>query len=306
MRVRLRASEAAPRTGREGFAVVALMLVAGIALGTPAAQSQGPSTDAGTLDRVTRYVEEYYSRAQSLIAEETVTLQHLRPDLGPDGLARRLVYELRVEWTPASDGGEPRASVVRQLLRLGNRPARPSDKPECLDPRATSPEPLAFLLREQRDKFTFNAQGRVRLGRREALMLDYRSSAERPPIVTGDKTCITMDLPGRSRGRVWVDPNTDAILRLDEFLVGPTDVPIPRALQSTGGSLYITVDRSDTTTQYQPIIFSDPEETLMLPSRIDTVSVIRASGIQRLRMTQEFRNYRRFLTDSRIVPDTLP
>ena len=104
-------------------------------------------------------------------------------------------------------------------------------------------------------------------------MLEYSPSSERPPIVTGDKTCITMDLPRRSRGRVWVDSNTDAILRLDEFLVGPTDVPIPRALQSVGGSLYITVDRSDTTTLYQPIVFSDPEETLMLPSRIDTVSV---------------------------------
>jgi hypothetical protein len=138
------------------------------------------------------------------------------------------------------------------------------------------------------------------------MMLEYSPSSERPPIVTGDKTCISMDLPGRSRGRVWVDPNTDAILRLDEFLVGPTDVPIPRAMQSVGGSLYITVDRSDTTTQYQPTVFSDPEETLMLPSRIDTVSVIRASGVQRLRMTQEFRNYRRFLTDSRIVPERLP
>lgn len=276
-------------------------LVAALALGTLAAQSLEPATAGGTLERVTRYVEQYYSRAQSLIAEETVTLQHLRPDLGPDGRLRRLVYELRVEWTPGTDGGEARATVVRQLLRIGSRLARPSDKPECLDPRATSPEPLAFLLREQRDRFTFNTLGRGRVGRREALMLEYQPSAERPPVVTGDKTCITMDLPGRSRGRVWVDPDTDAILRLDESLVGPTDVPIPRAMQSIGGSLYITVDRSDTTTVYQPVVFNDPEETLMLPSRIDSVSVIRASGIQRLRVTQEFRNYRRFLTDSRIV-----
>lgn len=278
-------------------------LVAALALGAPAAQSPAPTGGDGTLERVTRYVEQYYGRAQNLIAEETVTLQHLRPDLAPDGRIRRLVYELRVEWTPAPGGGEPKATVVRQLLRVGSRPARPGDKPECLDPRATSPEPLAFLLREQRDKFTFNTQGRGRVGRRDALMLDYKSSQERPPVVTGDKTCITMDLPGRSRGRVWVDPQTDAILRLDEFLVGPTDVPIPRTMQSVGGALYITVDRSDTTTQYQPIVFSDPEETLMLPSRIDSVSVIRASGIQRLRMTQEFRNYRRFLTETRIVEE---
>jgi hypothetical protein len=279
-------------------------LVAAIALAAPAAQSPGGSSAGdGTLERVTRYVEQYYSRAQSLMAEETVTLQHLRADLVPDGRLRRLVYELRVEWTPGIDGAEARATVVRQLLRIGSRPARPNDKPECLDPRATSPEPLAFLLREQRDKFRFNTLGRGRVGRREALMLGYQPSLERPPVVTGDKTCITMDLPGRSRGRVWVDPDSDAILRLDESLVGPTDVPIPRALQSNGGSLYITVDRSDTTTLYQPVVFNDPEETLMLPSRIDSVSVIRASGVQRLRLTQEFRNYRRFLTETRIVQD---
>ena len=118
--------------------MAASTLVAAIALGTPAAQSPVRSTRDGTLDRVTRYVEQYYNRAQSLMAEETVTLQHLRPDLAPDGRIRRLVYELRVEWTPAADGGEARASVVRQLLRVGSRPARPSDKPECLDPRATS------------------------------------------------------------------------------------------------------------------------------------------------------------------------
>jgi hypothetical protein len=297
----------ADRLRRHTRGIMAAAGFVAAAAAQPSGQSPSvPADTAGVLGRVSRYVEHYYNRAQSLMAEEIVTLQHLRPDLAPDGRLRRLVYELRVEWTPGTDGGEARATVVRQLLRIGSRPARPGDKPECLDPRATSPEPLAFLLREQRDKFTFNTLGRGRVGRREALMLAYQPSAERPPVVTGDKTCITMDLPGRSRGRVWVDPDTDAILRLDESLVGPTDVPIPRALQSIGGSLYITVDRSDTSTVYQPVVFNDPEETLMLPSRIDSVSVIRASGTQRLRVTQEFRNYRRFLTDSRIVPEALP
>ena len=86
-------------------------------------------------------------------------------------------------------------------------------------------------------------------------------------------------------------------------MVGPTDVRVPRPLQSPGGAMYVTVDRSDTTTIYQPVAFDDPPERLMLPSRIDTVSVIKATGVQRLRMTQEFRNYRRFLTASRILPD---
>jgi hypothetical protein len=291
MSVRLR-----PEAG--GIAATTLLL----ALAFARAAAQSPSRDAGsTLDRVTRYVEDYYGRARSLMAEETVTLQHLLPDLSPDGRRRRLVYELRVEWSPGSDTEEARATVVRELLRVGNRPARPDEKPECLDPRAISPEPLAFLLRAQRERFAFNMAGKARVGLRDALTIDYTPTSDRPAVVTGDKTCLTMDLPGRSRGRVWIDPATDAVLRLDEFMVGPTDVRVPRALQSAGGALYVTVDRSDTTTVYQPVAFDDPPETLMLPSRIDTVSVIKAAGVQRLRMTQEFRNYRRFLTASRIL-----
>ena len=48
--------------------------------------------------------------------------------------------------------------------------------------------------------------------------------------------------------------------------------------------------------------FTEPDETLLLPTRMDSVSVIRSSGIQRLRVTQTYRNYRRFLTESRVIP----
>jgi hypothetical protein len=281
--------------------VAGVTTLCALAIGRTAVSAQDPRESRATLDRVSRYVEQYYGRAQTLMAEETVTLLHLQPDLSPDGRMRRLVYDLRVEWTPASDTGDAHATVVRQLLRIGGRRAKPDEKPECLDPRTISPEPLAFLLPERREKFRFNVNGRARLGRRDAVMLEYLPAASDPPVVTGDKTCISMDVPSRSRGRLWIDPATDAILRMDEFLVGPTDVRVPRELQSIGGAIVITIDRSDTSTQYEPVRFEDPSETLMLPSRIDSVSVIRATGVQRLRVTQEFKNYRRFLTASRIV-----
>ena len=112
------------------------------------AQVEQPSR----LEGVTAYVEGYYGRAQSLIADETVTLDHLRPDLTPDGPGRRLEYEIRVEWNPED---ETPASVVRQLVRVGRRPPKAGREPECLDPKGISPEPLAFLLRERRGRFRF-------------------------------------------------------------------------------------------------------------------------------------------------------
>ena len=93
------------------------------------------------------YVERYYARAQSIVVEESVAIQPLGLDLRNDGFARRLTYELRVEWNPdaAGDDDSP-AKVTRQLLTINGRPPKPGQEPECLDPRSTSPEPLAFLL----------------------------------------------------------------------------------------------------------------------------------------------------------------
>ena len=47
--------------------------------------------------------------------------------------------------------------------------------------------------------------------------------------------------------------------------------------------------------------FTDPDETLMLPSRIESVVIVRNSGSPRLRITQSFSDYRRFVTESRLV-----
>ena len=42
----------------------------------------------------------------------------------------------------------------------------------------------------------------------------------------------------------------------------------------------------DHATALDPVRFADPDEVVLLPSEITSVSVIRGSGVQRLRMTQ--------------------
>jgi hypothetical protein len=108
-------------------------------------------------------------------------------------------------------------------------------------------------------------------------------------------------LPGRTRGRVWVDPETAAILRFDEQLIGMVDIPVPVAQQRRGGAAFMTVERADTSIQYAPVAFVDPDETLMLPARIESLVIVRNSGSPRLRITQSFSRYRRFVTASRIL-----
>ena len=50
-----------------------------------------------------------------------------------------------------------------------------------------------------------------------------------------------------------------------------------------------------------PSSFSDPVETVLLPSRVETMTVWRDAGSPRVLTTQTFENYRRFVTESRII-----
>jgi hypothetical protein len=269
-----------------------------------------PSPPGDLLERVSRYVESYYSRAQSLMVEETVMVQPIKSDLGPDGFARFLTYDLRFEWNPGDGTEKPRVDVVRELLRANRRPAKPGDEPKCLDPAPVTPEPLEFLLPGQHSEYRFTSGTQTILDGKAAVLLEYtprssgRPKATLDPKHTGDEQCISMDVPRRFRGRIWVDPETAAVRRIDESLLGPTDVPLPRKAQQHqgfGGGTHITLSRSDSSVRYSPVKFADPEETLMLPTSIENVWITVAGGVRGVRMTQEYKNYRRFLTESRIV-----
>jgi hypothetical protein len=251
--------------------------------------------------RVGDYVERYYSRAQSVVVDENVVIQPLGLDLTREGFPRRLLYELRVEWNPdASDDDSP-AKVTRQLITVNGRPPKPNQEPECLDPRSTSPEPLAFLLRDRREKFIFKAAGLGRVDGRSAIMIDYRSVRPEEPKVEWKEECVSIDLPGRTRGRIWADPETSEILRLDEGIIGLVDITVPREQQRHGGAMFMTIERAESSIRYRRVTFTDPDETLVLPSSIDTTTIVKNSGSPRTRISQTFTNYRRFVTGSRIV-----
>jgi hypothetical protein len=254
-----------------------------------------------TVARLSGYVEQYYSRAQRIITNESVIVQRLNRDLSFDGFARRLVYELRVEWDPGVDGDESPAKVTRQLLTVNGRPPKKGDKPECMDPKSVSPEPLAFLLPARRDKYSFASAGIGHMDGRDAVMVDYRPLEPGEPMIEWTEDCVSVDVPGRWRGRLWAEPETATIVRMDERLMGMVDLPIPRKHQRINGALFMTLERADMSIRYRPVRFSDPEETLMLPAEITSSSMWRNGGSAGSRVTQSFSNYRRFVTAGRII-----
>jgi hypothetical protein len=291
-----------PGVSSRVLGVLASMTIIGASVRMVAVAAQDIGAER-TVARLGEYVSRYYERAQSLMADEAVAVQPLDRDLSAVGFARRLQYELRLEWNPSAVGDDSPATITRQLVAVNGKPPRPQDEPKCLDPKGISPEPLAFLLPGRRHEFTFKSRGVARIDGRAALLVEYRSMKTDPPKAEGDKDCISFDIPGRARGRVWADPETAEIVRFDEQLTGMVDVPSPPAQQRRAGSpLYWTIERADTSIVYRRVSFQDPEETLVLPARIESVTVIRGAGsVQRTRFTQTLTNYRRFITESRVV-----
>ena len=279
----------------------------GLAAVSAAAQPRGPAIDmVGLLARVGEQVERYFMRAQSVICKETLRVQTLGSDLLGDGtMARQIVSDLRVVWEPSPNGDEkPEATVLRDVVTVNGRRPRPKDDLGCWDPKPISPEPLSMLLPDRQENFSFTWGGFGRVDGRPVVMVDYKSLEKGAPIVTRRDNCINIELPGKSRGRLWIDQETGEVLRLDEGLTGMVDVALPpdphrrRWLVEESNFL---IERADTSIRYKRVTFQEPEEAILLPSSIDTLTVIRNSGAPRVRMNQVFSDYRRFVTEGRII-----
>lgn len=267
-----------------------------------AGRGVGADDVSATLDRIGDRVADYYANAQSIVLLETVRIQPETRDMAPDGFARVLVYDLRVEWTPPSgDGHQPEANIVRQLVSVNGRPPRPGDEEKCMDPEPVSPEPMSMLLPGRRQEYAFTLAGRAKTDGRLSMMLDYRSRVVGPASVKWKDTCVSVDLPGRSRGRVWVDAETNDVLRLDEQLVGTFQFDVPPKQAIVGRAPWMVLEQSSSSIHYQAITFHDPDETLMLPRSVDTTTAWSNAGYARVRTTQTFAKYRRFVGDSHLV-----
>lgn len=258
---------------------------------------------SAVLARIGEQVQRYYARAQSVVCVETVQVQRVGADLAPDGSRpRRLVFELRVAWEPSSHRDRaPEASVLREVMTIDGRRPRPNDKPGCMDPAPVSPEPLAMLLPGQQHEYAFTWVRTGRMDRRAVVILDYKSILSAPEQITWRDECVSIELPGRTRGRLWADAATGDVLRIDEHLMGMFEFAVPQERRRPGAAPTMMIERADTSIRYKQVTFRDPDETLMLPASVDALTVIRSAGVPRVRKRHVFSNYRRFVTEGRVV-----
>jgi hypothetical protein len=282
-----------------------LRLTLGILLSVAAGLGVRADDLTSILDRVGSRVSEYYSSAQNILAEETMRIQPETRNMTPEGFARVLVYDVHLEWTPPDATHEGEASIVRQLLKVNGRPPKPGDKDndeKCMDPAPISPEPLTMLLPAHRGEYTFTLAGSGKTDGRASIMIDYRERVVGKPVVKWKDDCVSVDLPGRFRGRLWLDAITNDVIRMDEELVGRFSVDVPPEHQlPMSRNTTMTLEQVMVSTKYQVVTFKNPDETLIVPRSVDTSDSWNGAGYPRVRVTQTFANYRRFTGESRLV-----
>ena len=250
------------------------------------------------MQRVGERVRAYYERFQSIICTEIVEQLRLTRDLTPEGRSRAFTFELRVEPQTAADGRSVEFNAVRTLRLIDGRPPRGAREPECMDPREAYSEPLMFLLPEYQDDYAFRLAGTDRRRGGDVLLIDYTAVRLKQPRVSWNENCFTVDAP--SKGRLLVDPSTYEVVRVEDRLLRPVDVPIPPALLKRVPVRRLTLERADTTVRYSEVAFRDPDETVRLPASVETLVIVPAADMPRFRVRQSFREYRRFLTGARI------
>jgi hypothetical protein len=278
---------------------LAAMTVAGV-------QAQ-PNVDE-VLMRVGARVAEFYKRALNVVCIETSTVQRVDFNNSPDGFARTVESELHFE---ADNEGPPgAAALVRKARKVNGRIPREKEKKDragCTDPNPLSSEPLAFLLPAHRSEYRFKTAGTTRDRSRSALTIDFesvdrRSNAELIEDPGGHDDCFDWSGHIASRGRIWVDAGTFDVVRVERGLRGPVDVKVPFLIQRRRQFLasWIAILRDDVTIRYKTVAFSDPEEELLLPESIESLTVVRG-GLESTRRRQTFSEYKRFVTGGRVV-----
>jgi hypothetical protein len=301
-----------PATGTKRLRTLAVVIgPVAVCAGWVWAAPQAPAEVETLMARVGAHVAEYYRRAQGVLCVEQSTVQPIQSNLAPAGFSRTVESELRVESTGADGDSLSDARMIRDIRRVNGRAPRARDQKDragCTDPNPLSPEPLAFLLPEHREEYRFMSLRNGKEKNRAALIVEFMSTnrTSKPELIEdehGHDDCFDWSGPVATRGRVWVDATTYDVLRVDRRIDGLVDVRVPSRLQDRYHlAPWVVIERDDQTMRYTTVAFRDPDDLMLLPESIESLTVLRG-GLQSIRRTQTFSSYRRFLTGGWVVKE---
>ena len=251
---------------------------------------------SSVLHRLAERTQQYYDRFVSIICTETVHQQELRFNLAPVGKPRVTVYELSVSRNP-NPKPEHDFRVDRVLQLVNGRAARKHQEPECTDPKTGTPDLLGFLLAKSQAGYLFTLPETTTKGPEGTRALDFIEKVPERVEVSGSADCFEVR-GGREEGRLWFDPGTFDVLQVDLRLFEPFLVPLPTGYFGLRPGL--RVERWEARLRFARVNFTQPDETVLLPESIETLTVFRGAASRRT--VQRLTNFQRFLAESTIRP----
>ena len=114
-----------------------------------------------------------------------------------------------------------------------------------------------------------------------------------------------------TRISVWVDAESFDVLQIESRLTEAFEFDSPPAFSAGpfgrfGPSDKLRYAREDYNVRFRPVLFKDPEQTLMLPEYFESVTFIEGASHPGRRTTRSFTNYRRFISDVKVIEEPGP
>ena len=285
-------------SGCRGLVLVTVFCAGGAA---PLAAQPAPADLSTILARAGQAIEAHFSQARQILSTEEVWVRQSGADRRLLDGPVRMLYDRRIEWDAGFgvDGEAPSARVLRQLIEVNGRPPTDRDIDRCVQAISEAEDPLVILLPSQQGDYLFGLESVDTVNGRAVAKLSYEPHVPEEAHIEVDGDCMMLAHP--TVGDLWIEADSGHVVRLDERLPGQIDYrrPPDRLLMGTGR---FTLERSDKTTRYETVTFQDPEETVMMPVQMSSLSVIRGGGlVPRIQFLHRFSNYRRFLGEGRLI-----
>ena len=277
-----------------------------------ARKAEAPSVEL-ILKRAGGRVEKYLDGMFSISFTEVFRREFLKEDFTPKAKSKEHVFDnvvLREE--RAGGEGDFHGKTVRRLRTIDGKKVKPSKQKEELDkcgaPGSSYVDPLTFLLPTRRGRLVFTYEGEEDLRGRKTYRLGYVPREEQKPGTRNDNGCLYAW--GRYKGTVWIDAENFDVLQTASRLVEEFDFESPPVFTAGfarfGPKRKFRFLRSEYTMRFARVRFRSPEQELLLPESSESLNVIRGGREPRVRHTRAFTDYRRFVSDVKILDTDEP
>jgi hypothetical protein len=290
------------------FVLAGLLCPSARARGSAAGSARGADAErlGLILARVGERVEQYLGGMFSISFTEVLRRDALGEDLTPKGKTKEHVFDnVVLREQRAGAGGDFYGRAVRRLRTVVGKKVEPSKQKEKLDkcgaPGSSYADPLTFLLPKRQGLLAFTYEGEEVLRGRKVHRLGY---VPREPQTPGARTADgCLYAWGNHAGTVWVDAENFDVLQTASRLAEQFDFESRPLFARFGPKRKFRFLRSEQTTRFRRVRFEDPEQELLLPESSESLTVIRGGREPRVRHTRTFEDYRRFVSDVKIIED---